>query len=50
MGKSWNKNQDRYNKYDNERRKRDRKKKHATNKNCLTPYGEGGSVDIEFDK
>ena len=44
MGKSWNKNQDKYNKYSKQRHDRDRKKHKNNGKKLLTPSGVEDSV------
>lgn len=49
MGKSYNRNQDKYNKFDRERQKRDKKNKFKHGKKQLTPYGEGDdSVGVDM--
>ena len=53
MGKSYNRNQDKYNKWDRERKQRDNKKskfKNTGNKNQLTPSGEWGNVGAYSDE
>lgn len=40
MGKSYNRNVDKYNKYDRERKQRDTKKNKKNNKKCLTDGSE----------
>jgi hypothetical protein len=53
MGKSYNRNQDKHNKWDRERQQRDSKRnkfKKNTGKKTLTPTSEWGSVGAYSDE
>jgi hypothetical protein len=53
MGKSYNRNQDKYNKWDCERKQREHKKskfKNTGNKKQLTPTSEWGNVGAYSDE